>query len=1670
MLGLFLASFAFSQTVIISQYIETNSGTTPKGIEIWNPSGVAIDFATTNLVIKLGRNGGALTTLVTINTGTLGAGGVFVIGTSNMDTAADLPDECPTNVIYRTQAFDFNGDDALSLELDGVVTDIFGNPGSDPGSAWTGGTPSVSTANSNIKLKAGITTGDTNGWTNPSERFETASSTNQLTNFGVPPTGCSSPVVQFANAATSGLEGNTGTTNFPVNVTLGSDPGQDIQVTITRTGGTATSGTDFVAVGGPSNVLTFNTGQTFPQTRTYNLVVNGDTDQESNETVILEVAITSGTGASLGSINSTTVTIQDDDTPLPAVCINEVDADLAVNPDAQEFVELKGPANTSLDGLVLVLFTGSSDASYAAYDLDGFSTDANGLFVIGNATGADYDVADGFAPSDGVQNGADAVALYLGNATDFPNSTPVTTTNLISALVYGTDDADDTGLLTGLGETIQYNENQNALGTTQSIQRSNDDCNTDNFFVATPTQDALNGIGPVTVGFVSDVAVIEGNAGTSVATVSVTMNIDPLENTVVTITNAGTGTATSGTDFVAIAGPSNVLTFTTGGVYPRTLTFDVTINGDATQESDETINLALAITTGTVATVGDNAATITIQNDDTPVASVCINEVRISSDIDDNLSNNFAELKGSSNTSLNGLYLVVLSGEFNPGLVDFAFNLNGGSTDANGFFLLGEPTTSYTFDIGDIQFDNTDFFGSPSTFLVVSNFTGTAGTDYDTNNDGILETTPWGAVIDAVSFIDGDATPDVNYSATTVGPQSPGDANFPPGGIARVGDDCANDTYNQLAFDSRLLDTPGESNSNTCTASITSTSATCNTNTAGTDTYTATFIFDIGTETGNFNVSASAGVVSPTTISADGTITVTGISEGTNVTLTINGNVNTNCQITSVVNSPNCIAVPAVCINEVDADQTGTDAQEFVELKGPASTSLTGLVLVLFNGSATNNVSYAAYDLDGYTTSATGFFVVGNVTGANYGTAQGFPTSNGVQNGTDGIGLYVGNATDFPNGTVPTTTNLISAIVYKVGSAEDLDLQAALGVTTQYDENANSAGVTESIQRNLDDCNTDVFFVDMPTPGAANGGTTLCSGLSAGNLVITEIMQNPSAGVANDSIGEYVEIYNTTGSAINLTGLTLRDKDGESHIIASGMIASGEYYILARTASLFDSIGVMPDYVYGSGFQLANTADEVILQCGTTIVDSVGYDSGASWTLGNGASLNLNPSNLNATDNDNPMNWCLSTSTIGAMNADLGTPGAANDACGSVSIPTVVLNEIGINPPGTDTNFEFFELKGTPSASLAGLTLISIDGDGDGAGAIDEIIDLSSFSLGTNGLFLLRENDTTTPGAEFIPTPAAATTKNSLTDINIENGTVTFLIVSGFTGTLNQDLDTNNDGTLDIRPWTVGVDSVALTDAISSSSDRMYAGAARNFPQFAGLTADALFRTSDTDTWAAVEFGVSAISPGPYNFNVVWLSNGVDTVTVDTFLTPGNVNTIFKTGPTCPVDQNFTGTVAAGTYQVSNAITTSGTTTIAAATTVVFDAGVSVTLSPGFTAAAGSTFTAKIGGCTAAPLAPTVVEARTEELKASIQENLVIYPNPLSESTTIAYELVNSTEVSVLVMDLKGKQVANLVNSAKQDAGTYYVNFDASDLTSGLYIVIVRTGDKVMTEKISVAK
>src|SRR5690606_18093135 len=155
-----------------------------------------------------------------------------------------------------------------------------------------------------------------------------------------------------------------------------------------------------------------------------------------------------------------------------AQVINEIDSDTP-GTDIEEFIEIKWTPNTSLDGLIVVLYNGSNDLSYATFDLTGFSTDANGFFILGNTgiiSAGDLDMG----ASNILQNGADALAIYQDTAANFPNGTPVTSTNLVDALVYGTGDADDVELLAGLGESVQYDESANGANATESIQRKQD--------------------------------------------------------------------------------------------------------------------------------------------------------------------------------------------------------------------------------------------------------------------------------------------------------------------------------------------------------------------------------------------------------------------------------------------------------------------------------------------------------------------------------------------------------------------------------------------------------------------------------------------------------------------------------------------------------------------------------------------------------------------------------------------------------------------------------------------------------------------------------------------------------------------------------------------------------------------------------------------------------------------------------------------------------------------------------------------------------------------------------------------------------------------------------------------------------------------------------------------
>ena len=79
------------------------------------------------------------------------------------------------------------------------------------------------------------------------------------------------------------------------------------------------------------------------------------------------------------------------------------------------------------------------------------------------------------------------------------------------------------------------------------------------------------------------------------------------------------------------------------------------------------------------------------------------------------------------------------------------------------------------------------------------------------------------------------------------------------------------------------------------------------------------------------------------------------------------------------------------------------------------------------------------------------------------------------------------------------------------------------------------------------------------------------------------------------------------------------------------------------------------------------------------------------------------------------------------------------------------------------------------------------------------------------------------------------------------------------------------------------------------------------------------------------------------------------------------------------------------------------------------------------------------------------------------------YPNPFNPSTKISYALPQNSFVELKIFNLLGQQIATLVNQEKS-AGTYEVNFDASNLPSGVYIYKLQAGEYVQTRKMVLLK
>jgi len=238
--------------------------------------------------------------------------------------------------------------------------------------------------------------------------------------------------------------------------------------------------------------------------------------------------------------------------------------------------------------------------------------------------------------------------------------------------------------------------------------------------------------------------------------------------------------------------------------------------------------------------------------------------------------------------------------------------------------------------------------------------------------------------------------------------------------------------------------------------------------------------------------------------------------------------------------------------------------------------------------------------------------------------------------------------------------------------------------------------------------------------------------------------------------------------------------------------------------------------------------------------------------------------------------------------AGIDSPGAINQVCAVEA--TLLLSEVRIDETGTD-NSEYFEIKGVPGTSLADLTYIVI-GDGPAlqlSGVVEAVVPLTGQTMPGSGYFVAAET------TFLLGTANLTLAANALNFENQDN--VTHMLVRNFSGTINTDLDTNDDGVLDVTPWTEIVDSVSLVltpanlSAPATGTEWWYSS--NRVGPDGTFVPGHVYRCSPSNTWSIGPFAPigGKDTPGAVNAICTTCGNGAGNCHA-VHATPGCVDTV----------------------------------------------------------------------------------------------------------------------------------------------------------------------------------
>jgi hypothetical protein len=295
-------------------------------------------------------------------------------------------------------------------------------------------------------------------------------------------------------------------------------------------------------------------------------------------------------------------------------------------------------------------------------------------------------------------------------------------------------------------------------------------------------------------------------------------------------------------------------------------------------------------------------------------------------------------------------------------------------------------------------------------------------------------------------------------------------------------------------------------------------------------------------------------------------------------------------------------------------------------------------------------------------------------------------------------------------------------------------------------------------------------------------GTAVDNAHTGSSLPLTGAYWQGSTGADQTAFFDNVKVT-VVGTVMGIPGVTITESAGATSVAEGG--ATDSYTVVLNTQPSADvTITVDPDGQLDLGMGAGNP---VML-----IFNAGNWDDAQTITV---------EANDDAVIEGNH-NGVIAHSAASA-DADynginiVGVTASITDNDNPPAPPAPVINEFIANHVSSD-NKEFVEIFGDPNTDYSAYSILSIEGDNTVAGIIDRI-----YMVGT-----------TNANGFWITTDAAMD--------QIENGSMTLLLVRGFTGSAGQDLDTDNDGVFDVTPWAELVDGVAVKDNDNLVNDRTY--------------------------------------------------------------------------------------------------------------------------------------------------------------------------------------------------------------------------------------------------------